>query len=695
MSNLDVALRCTRCRLSETRTQVVPGVGDSSAALVFIGEAPGRDEDLKGVPFVGSAGKVLDGVLAHAGISRDRVYITNLVKCRPPGNRRPKDDEVEACARHLEAELGAIRPKVVCLLGQTVAKKLLRNDSAMRALVGKEFPLSIGGREVRALVAYHPAACLYRRENCRKPEGDRQALRRCRWSSLRSQPMARNRACLQSIILLFSSVSLLSVPLLSTGSAISQDEPTWTVMVYMAADAEPALPWEEDINEMEAADLTDWMDVVVLVDPLGFGDSALLHVEKDTSTAIVSSEIDDDRKVIPMTGEVDMASPDTLKDFVTFTARNYPSDRFALVLWGHGGGWYGLCQDGSSALRLPDLGSALAAATNEIGKKLDIVIADTCVEGVIETMYELRYAADWYVGSEMIVPAQGLRYDLVLSSLSMDRSVSPSDWGAHICEIHRMTLSLDSWSATMATFDLSALDGFAGNLEALSSSMEGYASIYRGTLMGALHQTAASDLVEWYLDMGDALKRIMTANLPLEVRYKAFETLRAYDALIYDFEVYVNPSEEDFDIVSNYTGAAAYAPCDDQMDEPYWSVSFSGVGWGNATSLIRSEEPTTVSQPGPEVTFNDTDSDGELDEATLHWDLDCDRYAAWAFYETDAGMLFAGRFESDVPTLRIDGIAGELTVSASAWTQGSVVSHHDLEHPAETHHTHKRASDVE
>jgi len=176
MSSVDVDLRCTRCRLSETRTQVVPGIGDCSAALVFIGEAPGKDEDSKGAPFVGRAGKVLDAALEHAGLSRNMIYITNLVKCRPPGNRRPKGDEVEACARQLEAELGVIRPMVVCLLGQTVARTLLGSDSDMRSLVGKEFPITIGGEKVRAFIAYHPAACLYRRENV---ESLRETVRLC------------------------------------------------------------------------------------------------------------------------------------------------------------------------------------------------------------------------------------------------------------------------------------------------------------------------------------------------------------------------------------------------------------------------------------------------------------------------------------------------------------------------------------
>lgn len=161
----EVDPRCRRCRLSESRTQVVPGSGDRRARLVFIGEAPGRDEDSKGVPFVGRAGRVLDGALAKAGVSRDRVYITNLVKCRPPGNRRPKKDEADACIGHLEAELRALRPEVVCLLGQTVAKSMLGDRSPMRAIAGKDRTANIAGQELRVFVAYHPAACLYRREN--------------------------------------------------------------------------------------------------------------------------------------------------------------------------------------------------------------------------------------------------------------------------------------------------------------------------------------------------------------------------------------------------------------------------------------------------------------------------------------------------------------------------------------------------
>ena len=156
---------CTKCRLSKGRTRVVPGTGPCTSPIVFIGEAPGREEDLKGEPFVGRGGKLLDEVLKDAGVDRSEVYVSNLVKCRPPDNRRPRKDEIETCSQYLESEMKAVRPKIVCALGQTVAKCLLDSGEKMSDLVKKERKIIIGEREVRLFVAYHPAACLYQRKN--------------------------------------------------------------------------------------------------------------------------------------------------------------------------------------------------------------------------------------------------------------------------------------------------------------------------------------------------------------------------------------------------------------------------------------------------------------------------------------------------------------------------------------------------
>ena len=115
------AASCKACALAEHRTQVVFGVGDPHADIIFIGEAPGREEDIRGEPFVGRAGKLLDKMLAALGFSRQSVYIMNVVKCRPPGNRDPRPEEMDACAQWFDAQWDAIAPKIVCLLGRVAA----------------------------------------------------------------------------------------------------------------------------------------------------------------------------------------------------------------------------------------------------------------------------------------------------------------------------------------------------------------------------------------------------------------------------------------------------------------------------------------------------------------------------------------------------------------------------------------------
>jgi uracil-DNA glycosylase family 4 len=168
MSCGKIDLHCRKCRLSSGRTQVVPGKGSCRSRIVFVGEAPGKDEDFEGEPFVGRAGKLLDEALADAGIERGEVYITNLVKCRPPKNRRPRKDEIAACSGHLSSELEELRPTVVCALGQTVAKSLFAESGSMKELVGKVVPKQMAELKVTAVIAYHPAACLYRRSNIKK-----------------------------------------------------------------------------------------------------------------------------------------------------------------------------------------------------------------------------------------------------------------------------------------------------------------------------------------------------------------------------------------------------------------------------------------------------------------------------------------------------------------------------------------------
>lgn len=147
---------CRACQLAEQRNSVVFGIGNPEADIVFIGEAPGRDEDLQGEPFVGRAGQLLGRMLASIGLDREQVYIMNTVKCRPPNNRDPRPEEVEACSQWFDAQLKEISPKVICLLGRIAAQRVLRSEAPLSAL--REQWHDYQG--VPVWVMYHPAYLL-------------------------------------------------------------------------------------------------------------------------------------------------------------------------------------------------------------------------------------------------------------------------------------------------------------------------------------------------------------------------------------------------------------------------------------------------------------------------------------------------------------------------------------------------------
>jgi uracil-DNA glycosylase family 4 len=152
---------CVRCPLHQTRTTVVFGAGNADADLMFIGEAPGANEDRMGLPFVGQAGKLLDKLLAEIGLERGDVFIANVLKCRPPQNRDPHPNEIESCRDYLLRQVALIEPVVICTLGN-FSTKLLRGDATgISRLHGQSEVRAIGARAVRLYPLYHPAAALY------------------------------------------------------------------------------------------------------------------------------------------------------------------------------------------------------------------------------------------------------------------------------------------------------------------------------------------------------------------------------------------------------------------------------------------------------------------------------------------------------------------------------------------------------
>lgn len=162
LSPRGVDLECVRCPLHRGRTQVVPGSGDPGARLMLVGEAPGASEDEGGEPFIGRAGRTLDRALDEAGLSRERVWIANAVRCRPPGNRAPRDVEIATCSFQLDAEISSVSPRVLVALGATAASALVGRPVTLKDEAGSVHGIRRGELDLGCVVTYHPAGLVYR-----------------------------------------------------------------------------------------------------------------------------------------------------------------------------------------------------------------------------------------------------------------------------------------------------------------------------------------------------------------------------------------------------------------------------------------------------------------------------------------------------------------------------------------------------
>jgi len=157
--------QCRKCPLWKTRTNAVPGEGRSDASLMLVGEAPGRKEDVEGRPFVGAAGKLLTETLKKNGVGREEIYITNVVKCRPPGNRNPREEEIEKCLPYLQRQIDVVRPIIILAMGNFASSALLKmhgfRDGKITAIRGRIFESPL--HAIKIIPTFHPAACIYNR----------------------------------------------------------------------------------------------------------------------------------------------------------------------------------------------------------------------------------------------------------------------------------------------------------------------------------------------------------------------------------------------------------------------------------------------------------------------------------------------------------------------------------------------------
>lgn len=466
-------------------------------------------------------------------------------------------------------------------------------------------------------------------------------------------------------LMIFSMLAVSGVGTTRSASSSASSGASWTIMVYMADDYYVPLSWQDDINEMEAAQQAPGTNIIALVDPLGPNNSTLLKVTHDPNfldSTIVSPRIDDAGAVITG-GEVNMASPTTLSAFVNFSVRTYPADHYVLDLWGHGAGWRGLCPDGTDILTLPELGKALDQATSEAGKKIDMLTVDACAEANVETLWEIWDYVDYFVASEKDVPSQGLPYVPVLNDLAASPTQGVERFGSRIVDDYvGWSVTNSEYSATMGLFNLTR--GYC--MYAPTGFIDFYDSIFHHTLRAAL------DSAEWYenastVDYGDFLRLILNSDIPLSMRFVVLGQLQSLDRVVSHFAMHSNPYATDGISVKNATGLTIYVPSNGSYDDPYNDLRMSTTGWGHSGRLLNENTVTIPNGPAPDINYHDSPSDIDSlpDSVTISMPASYGSPAASVFLNETLGLVEDSGHAIAGSDIVVANIAGRLTLDIS------------------------------
>ncbi len=456
-------------------------------------------------------------------------------------------------------------------------------------------------------------------------------------------------------------------------ATIKKTPPSWTIMVYMADDYPPALPWQENVNQMEAANQAGGTNVVVLVDPLGTDSPMLLHIQHDEDpTTITSPHLNDSGAVIPTNGSFDMGAPQTLRAFINYSAGLYSAERYVLVMWGHAGGWrYGLCPDGTDILSLPEFASALAGATTDIQRKLDMVVIDSCGEASMEMLSEIHPYVDYFVGSEKNIPSAGLPYKPILNRLAANVAQTTGQFSAGIVDDFIDWSRYNSTiSAAMAAFNLSRVGALENQLESFSSMGAAYDSLFHDKIHDALNSTYAYT-EEWNVDLGDLLGQLLLQALPPELHLSAIQLSRAYADTIVRLGKLDVAWPDDGEYVARASGIVIYAPTAAWPDEGYADLTIASGPWYLFGRLARASGPTNYSSLTPKITMNG--AGGSFDSATITWPGAFEQNWVYVFREESSGIVYIGYIETRGNSTTVNSVpfgAGHLMLSASAMMGG-------------------------
>ncbi len=484
------------------------------------------------------------------------------------------------------------------------------------------------------------------------------------------------------------SVAVLVVAVPSAGplSMSAEASPTsWTIMLYMAANASPELPWEQNLNDMEAAGQAQGTNIIALVEP--FGENTTLykvaHDPGGVNSVIVSQTINDGGTIIPSpSNDANMGSPQTLDSFIGFSAANYPADRYVLILWGHGAAWRGLCPDGSDILTLPELRSALADATAGMHRSLDIVCVDACAEATLEMLFEVWGYVDYFVGSEKDIPTQGLPYSRIFNDLAANVDRSAQEFGVTIAEDYlSWSRTYSAYSATMAVFNMTTVYPLMNQFKEwveVGTKLEGLFHSNMQTVFSAAEHYE----IEWQDDFGDIGNHVSQATVPIELRTRFDDVLAVYRESHVYAGSFDNADAADGVRARESTGAVIFCPSSDLVDQSYADLQISSTGWMTLSHMLRRTAESNASVDSPWLSYGSAENYGAglFDTAYVNW---LNSYAwldVWVFREQPDGLVFCSLFSGSGNNVTVHGnhVAGDLVFSASAGNDTSALSYAQL-----------------
>lgn len=429
---------------------------------------------------------------------------------------------------------------------------------------------------------------------------------------------------------------------------------SWTFLAYMSADV-PGSPlnWTADINEMEEGLYSTNITVIALVDPDGVGDSRVYNISHEipASDAIVSPQV-----VYPPisgSGEANMGDPDTLIDFVKFGVDDfYQGGKLGIILWGHGEGWKGVCQDRGDYLSPQELEYALQSIKGYIGRPLDLVVFDACSMGSIEVLSALSGSVSYSVSSEIPVPAPGFPYDSILIRISTDMSLGAADVGTVFADEYvKFGALMANVTSQAAVINLAALEIAADSIGKLGNQSVLFIPVAKENLRDARNDSYETDGLST-IDLQTYLTGLASSDsLPRRLSRTAYESSRILSASVTFNRAFISPSDANTISPANLTGLSIFLPQATVQLAEYMNVSGLSMTWGQFLEEMLSN--TTYQRPDADARIGLEDlrfDDGLMDSFAITWN-ETAQVEGWSF-----DVLRSKGFEVEATADRGDGV---------------------------------------